>query len=152
MASYMSDAGLDAISNFFSLGLQHYAVNLTLEDRECAIATALSALATKPTQPGLPHGGPTTLQQSVPPAAAQHWEGFDPGKLQKRRKEIRAPRGSAFRSQLSSASAAAEHAAGKPQHEHQGTMATDLQPRLQREKLRPTAHLREDVFFFATRP
>ena len=46
--SYMSDAGLDAISNFFSLGLQHYAVNLTLEDREYHSATAFVALATKP--------------------------------------------------------------------------------------------------------
>ena len=38
-------------------------------------------------------------------------EDFDTRRLHMRRKEILAPRGSAFRSQLSSASAAAEHAA-----------------------------------------
>ena len=37
----MSDAGLNTMSDFLALGLQHYAVNLTLNDREDAIATAL---------------------------------------------------------------------------------------------------------------
>ena len=46
--SYMSDAGLDALINFLSLGLQHYALNLTLEDREYAIAAALVALGYSP--------------------------------------------------------------------------------------------------------
>ena len=40
-------------------------------------------------------------------------EDFDTGRLQKRSRSTLAPRGSAFRSQLPSASAAAEHAAGK---------------------------------------
>ena len=48
----MSDAGLDAMSNFLALGLHHYAVNLALNDREYAIATALYDLATKPKAPG----------------------------------------------------------------------------------------------------
>ena len=48
----MSDAGLNAMSDFLALGLQHYAVNLTLNDREDAIATALYDLATKPNAPG----------------------------------------------------------------------------------------------------
>ena len=47
----MSDAGLDAMSNFLALGLHHYAVNLALNDREYAIATALYDLATKPKAP-----------------------------------------------------------------------------------------------------
>ena len=48
----MSDASLDAMSNFLALGLRHYAVDLPLNDREYAIATALYDLAAQPKAPG----------------------------------------------------------------------------------------------------
>ena len=63
---HLSDAGLDALSNFLSLGLQHYAVNLTLGDREYAIATALVASATKP-------GDGISIGQGAGDLVAQWW-------------------------------------------------------------------------------
>ena len=48
----MSDDGLNALSNFLALGLRHYAVHLTHNDREDAIAATRYDLATKPNAPG----------------------------------------------------------------------------------------------------
>ena len=43
----MSDASLDAMANFLSLGLSNYEVDLTPDDSEYAVYKALYNLATK---------------------------------------------------------------------------------------------------------
>ena len=48
----MSDASLDAMANFLSLGLNNYAVDLAPDDREYAVYEAIRNLATKPLPPG----------------------------------------------------------------------------------------------------
>ena len=47
----MPDASLDAMTNFLSLGLRNYAVDLTADDREYAVYEALYNLATEPLPP-----------------------------------------------------------------------------------------------------
>ena len=48
----MSDATLKDLTNFLSLGLDNYAVDLAPDDRVQAVYKALHNLATKPLQPG----------------------------------------------------------------------------------------------------
>ena len=48
----MSDASLNALTNFLSLGLRNYAGGLAPDDREHAVYEALHNLATKPFPPG----------------------------------------------------------------------------------------------------
>ena len=66
----MSDASLDAMANFLSLGLSNYAVNLTADDREYAVYEALYNLATKP----LPPGDDTALGSEENSLLAKWWD------------------------------------------------------------------------------
>ena len=65
----VSDASLDAIASFLSLGLSNYAVDLAPDDREYAVYEALYNLATKP----LPPGDDTTLGSEEGPLLAKWW-------------------------------------------------------------------------------
>ena len=66
----MSDASLDAMANFLSLGLSNYAVGHAPDDREYAVYEALYNLATKP----LPPGDVTTLRSEEGSLLAKWWD------------------------------------------------------------------------------
>jgi len=66
----MSDASLNALTNFLSLGLRNYAGGLAPDDREHAVYEALHNLATKP----FPPGDDTTRGSEEGSLLAKLWE------------------------------------------------------------------------------